>query len=59
MDKEIILKYKEVTGESLINSFIKYKTKDKRIYEFYILVNQYKKDSESMFLFGTPTINIK
>lgn len=59
MDKEIILKYKEVTGESLINSFIKYKTKDRRIFELLILIYQYKKDSLTTFLFGTPTINIK
>ncbi len=59
MDKEIILKYKEVTGESLINSFIKYKTKDRRIFELLILIYQYKKDSLTTFLFETSTINIK
>ena len=59
MDKEIILKYKEVTGESLINSLIKYKTKDRRIFELLILIYQYKKDSLTTFLFETSTINIK
>ena len=57
--EEIILKYKEVTGESLINSFIKYKTKDRRIFELLILIYQYKKDSLTTFLFETSTINIK